>query len=688
MKLRSSGRDARLPALAACAAFVSLAVEAQTGNTGPTPAADTRLPPVVVTGNPLRASEPVAPSSVLSGPALQLRRGSTLGETLNGLPGVAASYFGPNANRPVIRGLDGDRIRVLNNSGAALDASSLSFDHAVPIDPLVVERVEVLRGPAALLYGGSAMGGVVNTIDNRIPRAPVTGVGGSGELRYGGADRERGASTMVEAGNGRLAVHADAFHRDTDDLHVPRFRPRADGAELPATDRIANSASRARGAAVGAALTFEQGHFGMSVDRYENDYGVVVEPEVTVKMKRDRYAFSGEVRGLDGWLRAVRAQFSHTDYGHDEYEGSEVGTRFKTVGNDGRLELEHAPLGPLRGVLGLQFERSRFSALGEEAFVPATHTRQAAVFAVEEWPLAQGKLNAGVRFERATVTSRGDAAGAEEPRFGAGGERSFSMRSGSVGGLLELGAGWQLAGSLSHTERAPTFYELFADGVHVATAAYERGNAEQRKERGINLDLSLAWKQGPHSLKAGAYSSRFSNFIALQGTGETVSEAGEDGDATEVPVYAFEGVKARFWGLELEGKRRLVESGYTLDLDGRIDTVRATNRDTGEPLPRIAPARVAVGLGYAKGGWTARVEVEHAARQSRVSHDDVATDSHTLLNLSGGYRFKAGRGSGLLFAKLSNATDELAYNAASIRTVRELAPLPGRALKVGLRMDF
>ena len=210
------------------------------------------LPPVVITGNPLGGKEVETPSSVLTGDALVLRRGSSLGETLDGLPGVSSSYFGPNANRPVIRGQDGDRIRVLSNAGASLDASSLSFDHAVPIDPLVVERIEVLRGPAALLYGGSAVGGVVNAIDNRIPKLPLAAVSGAVETRFGGASGERAVSALVEGGGNGYALHADAFRRNTDDLHVPAFdRPLANGTTERRT-RIVNSASRAQGGALGA----------------------------------------------------------------------------------------------------------------------------------------------------------------------------------------------------------------------------------------------------------------------------------------------------------------------------------------------------------------------------------------------------------------------------------------------------
>jgi len=356
----------------------------------------TALAPVVVTANPLRNSETAAPVSVLAGDALVLRRGSTLGETLNGLPGVSSSYFGPNASRPVIRGLDGERVKVLSNGGASLDASTLSFDHAVPIDPLIVDRIEVLRGPGALLYGGSAVGGVVQALDNRIPQEPLQGVSGAAEARIGGAENERAGAALVETGNGRLAVHADVFRRDTSDLRVPRHAPvEADGTVLPETRTVRNSASETRGGAVGGSLFFDRGRIGLSADTYDNRYGAVAEPDVLIKMKRDHLGLSGEFKSPDAWLRTVRAQFNSTRYRHEEVEGDgSVGTTFQTSGQELRVEADHAPLGTLRGTLGVQLEDSDFSALGDEAFVPSTHTRRGALFVLEQRPWSGGLLSA------------------------------------------------------------------------------------------------------------------------------------------------------------------------------------------------------------------------------------------------------------------------------------------------------
>ena len=649
----------------------------------------TTLAPVVVTGNPLRTGDIAVPVTTLSGDALVLRRGSTLGETLDQLPGVSASYFGPNASRPIIRGQDGDRIRVLSNSGASFDASSLSNDHATAIDPLVIERIEVLRGPAALLYGGSATGGVVNTIDNRIPRQAVGAPTGTAELRFGGAASERGASALVEAGSSGFALHGDSFWRQTDDLKVPEFdRPVALGTQRRST--LVNSASRADGGAIGASWVGRSGYLGAAVDTYRNTYGTVAEEDVIIRMVRDKFSLAGEWRDPGGPLKTVRGQAHFTDYQHQEIEGSgAVATTFKNRGSDTRFEAEHMPLtlagGSLAGVLGVQTENTRFSALGDEAFVPGTHTAQTAGFIYEELALGAGKLTFGGRAERTRVDSAGDDAGAPAPKFGPAQSRTFNTANAAIGGLLNIGPQWQLSANLAYTQRAPTFYELYANGVHVATAAYERGNAANAKETGRNLDLALQWKQGDNRLRVGAFESRFSNYIALLRTQEPdhVDAAGNT-----FPIYAFTGVQARFSGFELEGAWRALAGASTLDLDGKLDLVRATNQSSGEPLPRIAPRRLTLGANGATGPWSGRIEVVNAAPQSRVPADDVATEGYTLVNLSGSYRVRIGDADALLFAKLANVGDRLAYNAATIATVRPLAPLAGRSLALGVRVSF
>ncbi|MFT3956526.1 MAG: TonB-dependent receptor [Piscinibacter sp.] len=654
----------------------------------PASAQTTQLEPVTVTGNPLRSPELAAPVSSLSGDALVLQRGSSLAETLAGQPGLSTTWFGPNSNRPVIRGLDGERVRLLSNAGASFDASGLSFDHAVPIDPLVVERLEVLRGPAALLYGGSAIGGVVNAIDNRIPKAPLSGPGGAAELRLGGAAQERGGAALLETGDGRWALHADAFGRSTDDLRVPRFTPLEDGAPLAPTERVRNSASQARGGAIGAAFTDAQGFIGLALDRYDNHYGIVAEPDVGIRMQRDHLALAGEWRGLDGLLRTLRAQLGRTVYEHQEIEGSgAIGTVFSTRGNEARIEAEHAPLGPLRGVLGLQIDDSDFAALGEEAFVPSTTTRRRGLFLLEEAPWTLGTLSAGLRLERARVDSKGDA-DAGEPQFGPPAQRRFSLRSLSVANLWAFAPQWSLSTSLARTERAPTSFELFANGVHAATGAYERGDPTLGVERGRNLDVALRWAEEGSELRIGVFETRFSRYIALSATGADVDVVGEDGGIESLPEYVFRAVRARLRGIEAQAKHRMPLAGWALDLGAQLDLLRADDLDRDEPLPRIAPARLRLSAEATRGGWTLSATLAQVARQGRVPATDEATPGHRLLDLAASRRLMLGAGDALVFVKLTNVGDALAFNATTIASVRGLSPLPGRAMQAGLRVTF
>ncbi len=651
---------------------------------------------VVITGNPLGSERTLLPAAVLSGNGLTLRRAATLGETLDGLPGVSATGFGPNASRPVIRGLDGDRVRMLDNGGASIDASSLSFDHAVAIDPLVIERLEVLRGPAVLLYGGSATGGVVNAINNRIPRAAIGGVAARAEVRAGGASGERSAAAVLEGGFGLgagsgvgLAWHADAFGRRTDDQRTPTFTPLEDGTALAPADRVRNSASRSEGGAVGASLVGSAGHAGLSTETYRNNYGVTVEPDVTIRMKRERRAFSGVWKAGPSGVEAIAVDAAHTRYRHEEVEGTgEVGTTFKSRADDARVEVRHAPLAGLRGVFGVQWEQMDFSALGEEAFVPDTKTRSQAAFVLEEFQIAGvAVLNAGLRSERVRVSSDGDPAGAAAVRFGAASERSFSLRSFSLGARVPLPAGLSLAAAWASSQRAPTYYELFANGVHVATAAFERGDTGLATERSRHTELGLAWTSGPHKVEVQWFTTRFSNYIALDATGVDITIPAENpGDPDEVfPEYAFRAVRARLSGFELEGRTRLLTGApVTLDLAFTLDQVKGDNLDAGEPLPRIAPMRARLSLEASRGAWRGGLVVRHAAEQDRVPATDTATPGYTMLDLWAGLALPL-PGEASAFVKLGNVTDRLGFNASSIATMRGLAPLAGRSFAAGLR---
>ncbi|MGV6957060.1 TonB-dependent receptor [Pseudomonas chlororaphis] len=646
------------------------------------------LQPQVITANPLGSQQTAAPSTVLEGDELTLQQQGSLGETLNKQPGVSSSYFGPGASRPIIRGLDGDRIRLLRNGVGALDASSLSYDHAVPLDPVNVDRIEIVRGPAALLYGGSAIGGVVNTFDNRIPTEAIEGIHGAGELRYGGADTTRSSAGKLEAGNGTFALHLDANSRQFNDLKIPGYArsrhapPSEDGDGKKG--RLGNSDGRQDGGAIGGSYTWNDGYAGLSYSNYDSNYGSPAEEDVRIRMKQDHYAFASELRNLDGPFSSLKFDAGYTDYEHREIEGGETGTIFKNKGYEARVEARHQPLGPLNGVIGTQVSRSEFSALGEEAFVPQTDTDSAALFILEELQATERlKLSLGGRLEHTRVDP--DSKGNE--RFSqADSSSSFTAGSLSSGAVYTLTPIWSVAATLGYTERAPTFYELYANGAHVATGTYEVGDANLSKEKAVSSDLALRFDNGTHKGSVGVFYSHFSNYIGLLGSDRTLNDEGEE-DAGGMPEYTYSGVRARFAGIEAQDHWKLGESAYgkfALELSG--DYTRAKNLDNGEALPRIAPLRLNSGLLWELDRWQARIDVEHAASQRRVPDNESGTDGYTTLGASAGYHFDIGSSQWLAFVKGENLTNQTVRYASSI--LRDITPAQGRSIEVGLRTTF
>ena len=625
---------------------------------------------IVITGNPLgRDSSPAAVSS-LSGADLRERGQASLGESLAGLPGVSSTYFGPQASRPTVRGLDGERVRVLSNSGATQDVSALSYDHAVPTDVLSAERVEVLRGPAALLYGGSAMGGVVNVLDNRIPREAIEGVQGRVQVQGASGNRESSGAALLETGDGTQAWHVDAFERRSGDVRVPN-----------AAGRIPNSDSTTRGGALGWSHFGERSRLGLSASTWRSDYGSVAEDQTRIGMRSDRLALEGEWRSPWAGWQNLKLQGSASDYRHTEFDAGMPGTVFSKCGEDLRLEARHQALGPLEGVLGLQLENGRLKVDGQEVFMPYTQSRSQAVFALEEWRTGWGQLQAGARLEQVSVRSDGSPWATFET-----GEHRFNPRSFSLGGQYRLAGNWQASGQLAHSERVPSDAELFANGPHLATHTWETGSSALALERSNSLELGLERRSGPHPMKFSVFDSRFDNFIGLMAVPGSVRQ--------DLPEYAYAGVRARLRGWEASGQSRAWsgagQGAGTLDLHWRADRVLADNLSTGEPLPRTAPWRLGLSGVYRFDAWQARLGFDHAAAQRRVPVDSTATASYTLWHVGLNYRQRADVGTLHWFARLDNLTNTLAWSATSIltSTAPGRVPLPGRSLKLGLQWLF
>ena len=676
-------------------------------------AAHAPLTEVTITARPDTSRPLLAPALQLSGAALTQKQGSTLGETLDNLPGVANSSFGPNVGRPVIRGLEGDRVRLLQNGGANMDVSGLSFDHAVPIDPLATERIEVLYGPATLLYGSSAVGGVVNVIDNRIARERAFdaqgGVMGKAEVRAGGAANERSTGAMVEAGNDRFALHVDALDRNTANLRVPKQMDCTLNGTTTTQRRVCNSASSTQGAGVGGTLLFDQGYLGLSTSEYRSNYGTVAEPDVTIGMLRRHTVMEGEWRALGQALQALKFQWGQTNYTHTEYPGAEVGTRFDNAGHALRVEARQQPQSvghglQLDGVLGLQRDANRLSAQGAEAFVPSSRTHSAALFTYQALKTSWGQVSAALRSESVVVASLDNA---DPTRFPSE-EKRFNPRSVALGALRnfrqgEAPTGWQLSSHLSWNQRAPKDYELFANGPHAATGTYEQGDRRSAMEKATQFDLGGAWKDGAHSAGVTGFVTHFDNYLSLQPTGEFKDNTGTLVNAAAgSPVYQYEGVRARLVGVESTAKLRMVGGSQALwspnaahgvmDLELRADRVRADDLTYNRPLPRIAPTRLGADWVWSHAAWGARVGLLHAGAQQRVPHPgDVTTASYTLLNAAVNYHTHTGATHWMMFAKFDNLTNKLAYSSTSVLTQTmgsHAPPLAGRSVKVGLQASF
>ena len=678
--------------------------------------AATHLDDITITARSLESTSLLVPAQQLSGAALAQRQGATLGETLDNLPGIANSTYGPNVGRPTIRGMDGDRIRILQNSGANMDVSGLSFDHAVPIDPLTTERIEILRGPATLLYGGSAMGGVVNVMDNRIARERAFdaqgGAMGKAEVRGGGAANERSTGAMVETGTDKYAIHVDAFERSTQNLRVPKDLSCTANGVTTTQKRVCNSASDSKGGALGGTLLFDRGYLGLSTSEYKSTYGTVAEQAVTIGMVRRHHALEGKLRGVGEWFEDVKFQGGYTQYSHTEYDSNVAGTQFDNGGLDMRIEARQRSLVlgnslQLEGTVGLQRERNNLHAVGSEKFVPTSRTQSTALFTYQALKMPWGQWTTGARSESVGIQSLESIGPNNE---NAAQTKTFNPMSLALGVMRNLRQGeaqngWQWMSNISTSQRAPKDYELFAYGPHAATGAYEIGSSNMALEKATQIDVGGEWKNGLHKLGVTAFTSEFANFISLQSLGSYKTSAGAVGSSSDLPVYNFQGVRARFVGLESNAKLRMIGGQQALlsqdaqhgavDLELRGDIVRADDVTNNRPLPRIAPMRLGADALWSQNAWGARLGFLHAGAQNRMptysNVTPVTTASYTTWNAGLNYHTHHGPTHWMFFAKLDNLNNKLAYSSTSVLTQSmgsSAPPLAGRSVKVGLQASF
>jgi len=692
-----------------------------------TPRQTRDLDAVVVTASPLRGStESLAkPVDVLVGEELDRSKAATLGDTVAKLPGVQTTYFGTGVGRPIIRGQEGPRVQVLSGGIGSMDASTVSADHAVTIEPFLADQIEVLKGPATLLFGSGAIGGAVNVVDGRLPDAlPEDPFSGRVELRGNTVNDERSGMFRLDGVNGNWVLHVDGLVRNTDDYDIPGYailEHHEEGEEDHAHEEdqprgtLPNSSVRTRAGAVGATWLGEKAYFGLAASTYRNNYGIPAgahvhddghghdhdhegeeeeaheeEGPVRIDMQQNRIDLKAGVYDPFSFLQAINLRGAYNDYEHVELEGGQPATRFTNRGRELRIEAVQKELAGWRGAFGLQYGRSDFGAVGEEAFVPGTTTDTLGAFVVQEKDFGPWKLELGGRHEQVKLDPDSRA------------KRDFDVTSLSGAAIWRINPVFDLRFGLDSAERAPTNEELFAAGTHVATQSVEIGDAGLDKERSRRAEIGVHAHTDRLDFKLAVYQTNFKDFIYLADTGI------EEG----LPVRLWTQQDAKFKGVEAEARVKLVDSDAAGAWDLRLfgDTVRAeldgsgTRRvqfdvphgdhshhyavdlAQGGNLPRIAPTRFGADLNWSLGGWRASVGAVRYARQDDVAQNEVPSPAYTLVDAHVAYRWERPETSWEVFLDGSNLTDKEARPHTSL--LRDFSPLPGRGVAFGVRAYF
>jgi iron complex outermembrane receptor protein len=653
---------------------------------------------IVVTGVFSRdRSDILAGTSVLTAQDLDRERRSTIGETLARQPGVSATSFGPNASRPVLRGFQGERVRVLSDGIGSFDVSNTSADHAVVINPLTADRIEVLRGPAALLYGSSAIGGVVNVIDSRIPRTvpnepfhlDLTGT-------YGTAANERAIGGRVDVPlSPNIVAHLDGSYDKADNMRTggyilaPALRAQAEASSNPEIAALANlkgdlpnSGAETKDIAGGIAYIASNANFGVSVAHHDSLYGVPIRfsldpsteaEQVKIDARQTRVDWRGEFDPASGFVKSVKLRGGWADYKHNEVnEDGSIGTTFLAKGWEGRLEVEQRQQGAWHGAIGAQYYRRHLNIVGDEKFLPENTTEQFGLFTLQSLDFGKVRVEAGGRIERANISAVADSL-LGNPDL----NRNFTALSGSLGGSVQILEGWRVGLNGSYSERAPSAEELFANGPHAGTQAFEVGNPNFTKEKAKGLELTLHGTGRGYSLSASLYYSWFDGYIYDNPNGQV---------RDDLPVFQYYQANARYYGAEFDGSVTLAQLGdYAINFDALGDFTRATITNTG-PAPRIPALRLLGGLEAQSDRTTGRVEVEWVDGQDRVAAFETPTDGYTMVNASIAFKPLGKKGWLDLTLSANNIFDVEARRHASV--LKDYAPLAGRDVRLTARITY
>lgn len=687
-----------------------------------------QLETIVVT-SPFRqnAEELIQPVDVLSGEALERQRQGTIGDALSERPGIANAGFGPGVGRPVIRGQSGARVQVLSNGLGTMDASAISADHAVAVDPLSADRIEVLKGPATLIYGGGASAGVVNVIDDRLPDRVTPGLRLRGDLSRGDNANERSNALRFGYGAGDWQLGASYSSRDADNFEIPGPAERElhdehaheeeEGPDDEAPSGILdNSRLETERFGASAAWVVDRGMLGAAVSRFTTNYGVPghgheeghEEGEGEPGHEEEAHGHEGvridleqtrlDLRGLlydplPGFTRA-ETRIGVNDYEHREIEGEdEIGTVFDVGAREARIEMEHVPLGDWVGVAGTQLRQRDFEAIGEEAFVPPTETRAAGLFLVEGRDFGAHRLELGGRVDRTLHDPEGNQPGT-----------GFTTWSLSAGTAFLIAEHLHLRFNAQSAQRAPAIEEVYAFGPHIATTSFERGNLAIDAETANNLDVSLSRDEGRWTWELTAFYNRIDDYIfaeevdeglnadgsgtpASDGEADRVDEEGNFNPDGELLLLDYRQGDAELFGAEAETRFTVLDTGaYGFGVRAFGDLVRGRLRDSDENLPRITPARVGIGADGRIGAVSLNLDYTRVTEQDRTAPLETSTPAHDLLSADIGYTLRTTAGEVTLYARGRNLLDETRRDATSF--LKDVAPRPGRSLYLGMRFDF
>ena len=669
------------------------------------------LPEIVVSADPLGGVDAhiTRPVDVLTDEELLRRDVRSIGETVSQELGVSSSDFGPSVGRPVIRGLTGSRVQVLEDGIGTMDVSTISADHAVAVESIFAEQVELFRGPATLLYGSGASGGLVNIVNNRILDTVPETVAGQLYGHYDSvADGFLGAFEF-DGGGGDIALHVDGMKRDTDNYDIPGF-----GSIEPDADEsrgiLENSDSDTENFAGGASYIGSRGFIGFSVSYMDNEYGVPGghheeegedhegEEEdhegdlggVRIAQEQTRVDLKAALQEPLPWLREVRFRWGYNDHKHLELEGGAVGTALNNEEWEGRIESIHQTLGPWDGVIGVQYRNRDFSSSGEEAFVPPSELESIAVFAFEKGDFGALHVDLGLRYEYqdTEVLEVSDSVG-------------HTLISVSGGATWSYHDGYELGFGISRSQRAPSLEELFSDGPHLASNTFEIGDPTLDDETSLNFDLYWRKVSGPLTVQANLFYNQIDDFVFLNendlnhdGIADRV-DADFNGNPAEIlPPDEEEQLllvnhvqeDADFWGFELEARYRLLDS-HRGTVHARVWTDYVSGElDAGEDLPRITPLRYGGSLDWRWEPWYGAIDVMRVTKQEDTAPLETDTAGYTLLTLRADYTLPIGRRDVTLFARGTNVLNEKARRHTSF--LKHLAPLPGVSALVGLRATF